>query len=205
MTAHPAATAARGSRPDRLPPPARQAPASAPAAQTRSASAAHWILRQSQRAAARDKPESSASALRRARLRPIGAADGFHLMRRSTAARLRQIADLHQRIDKEAQAQLRSAGGPPLYAARRSARSCSRSDITLRTDAGDSGIGDQARNVARADRLAGGEIRLSTICRKISRDRSLSSPARHSADRIGIVVGQFGAPWEPFLLQLYLV
>ena len=64
-----------------------------------------------------------------------------HLRLDRAAVCLGEVADLHQRIDEEAQAQF--GRQPPGRGVRgdRSGPSCSRSDITLRTEAGDSVIG----------------------------------------------------------------
>ena len=57
---------------------------------------------------------------------------------RSSAA---DVADFHHGIDEEAQARSRSAGGPALVCGAKIRPAASRSDMTLRIEAGDSGIG----------------------------------------------------------------
>ena len=134
--------------------------------------------------------EHHAGAARHARQHLAGL--GQHVLQRGAVARrpdlrlddaallVGQVAELHEGVDEEAQALAASAAGRPRCAAHRSRPRCSRSLITLRIVAGDSDERQQARQVARADRLAvpaGRNRRSSGRCRA-SAHRASAGPGR---------------------------
>ena len=106
------------------------------------------------------------------------AARGFHLRLDRAALAVGQIADLQQRIDEEAKAEFGRQPSGARCAAHRRGRAASRSAMTLRTEAGDSVIG-MRREILREPTGSPVARYDSTICRKISRERS-SSCARPS-------------------------
>ena len=129
--------------------------------------------------------------------------DGLELTFDRLALRLGQIADLHQRIDEKAQSQFCR------QPARGGVRRVDQSQLLkIRHHVAHRGRRqrhrDKARDVARAYRLAGGQIALDDLAEDIPRPlvELRQSGVRRDQMAYRVVVGQNRAPNGLFLLQL---